>query len=262
MTLQKTTPLFGARKMITRTPLACLIAFAGLTLAAAASPTHAAMFTLVGPDSSTNDFDTVRIEQPLPDATTGGGKLAIWNREDDKVQVGMANITSTLINAALLSELGPAGSYQINSATLTLVGDKSGVAGATVHELLIPFELTESWNGFGTDPGPDSGDDYDATVIATSTVSDGAFTGSDSTFDLTALVQAYADGSVNTNGLFFNHDGGTPGGVEKRQFANTGGGLGWATLTINAEAVPAPAALPAGLALVGIIAARRRRRIA
>lgn len=75
---------------------------------------------------------------------------------------------------------------------------------------------------------------------------EGTFTTSSAA--LLATVKTWADDPVNDEGLLLTFAG--PGSA----------GLAFGTPTLELTIIPAPAALPAGLAMIGLAAARRKRR--
>lgn len=86
----------------------------------------------------------------------------------------------------------PAGAT-IDEATLvyTVGADSGGPEGddGLLHEVLVPWPESVSWNGFGGDPGASAGDEYDPTSVGT-LIAPGA---GSFMLDVTSSVQAWID---------------------------------------------------------------------
>jgi hypothetical protein len=148
-----------------------------------------------GADGYAGTADTFIQENPA-DTNNDNGNLGALGWDDDDPN-GSANDAYALLGFGNLFGIGagqiPVGAV-IDSATLTYTVFEQGNPGE-LHEVLISWDESVSWNTFGGDPGV-SADEYDPTSV---TATPGTPTG---TFDVdvTGSVRAWAIDPASNHG--------------------------------------------------------------
>lgn len=210
-----------------------------------------------GTNSYTGTRDTY-LSNVSPQQTNETFGVAAWTRIQGAPGEGDANKSTPLLRFEDIIGGGlgqiPLGST-INSATLTLFGGDSLTTSVELYRLLTNWSESSTWsNSFGA-----NGVDYTPGVEAVSTAdtSTSFITNTFYTIDVTASVQAWANGSNNFGWAFINQ-------------ANIGGNTAiFATretvtlnrrplLTVNYTYIPEPSTM--ALLGLGTCAIARRRR--
>jgi hypothetical protein len=205
-----------------------------------------------GAGSYAGTADTFIQENPA-DTNNDNGNLDALRWDDDDPN-GSANDAYALLR---FGNLFGTGANQIpvraviDSATLTYTVFDQGDSGE-LHEALISWDESVSWNAFGGDPGA-SADEYDPTsVAATPGTPIGAFD-----VDVTGSVQAWALDPASNHGWIVLPTGADGVGLRSSEYATKG-----QRPKLSVEYLPEPGVLLQLVsgALALMVLDRRRRR--